>query len=109
MTEDVQFIKRVPVHPRDRLKRKTQKLSLIHPRDPMKKKVLQIAAENAEAITQGKFNFAPEKILNKNLIFGTSRISEEKIMEKITESLSADNDELYIEHERGTNLFPLKG
>ena len=30
-------------------------------------------------------------------------------MEKIIESLSADNDELYIEHERGTNLFPLKG
>ena len=38
MTEDIQFIKQVPVHPRDRLKRKTQKLPLIHPRDPIKKK-----------------------------------------------------------------------
>ena len=29
-------------------------------------------------------------------------------MDKITESLPADNDELYIEHQPGTNVFTLK-
>lgn len=57
---------------------------------------------------QGKFNFAPEKILNKNLVFDTSRIDEEKIIDKIIQSLPADNDELNIEPEPGKNVFTLK-
>ena len=70
------FIKQVPLHPRDRLRRKTEKLPPIHPRERMKRKILQIMGENAEAITRGKFNFAPKKILNESLIFDTSHISE---------------------------------
>ena len=84
---DVELMKQVPSHPRDKLKKKTKKLPLIHPRDRFKRKMLQVAVEN------GKFNFAPKKILNKNLVFDTSRIDEGKMIDKIIESLPADNDE----------------
>ena len=39
--------------------------------------MLQVVGENTKAILQGKFNFVPEKILNKNLVFDMSRIDEE--------------------------------
>ena len=84
---DVELMKQVPSHPRDKLKKKTKKLPLIHPRDRFKRKMLQVAVEN------GKFNFAPKKILNKNLVFDTSRIDEGKMIDKIIESLPTDNDE----------------
>ena len=44
--------------------------------------MLQIAAENVESLSQEKFNFKPEKILNKALIFNTSRIDKEKMKTK---------------------------
>ena len=80
-------MKQVPSHPRDKLKKKTKKLPLIHPRDRFKRKMLQVAVENE------KFNFALKKILNKNLVFDTSRIDEGKMIDKIIESLPTDNDE----------------
>ena len=70
--------------------------------------MLQIAAENGECLLQEKFNSESEKILNRVLIFGNSCIDEEKIIDKIIESLHADSDELYIEHEPGINVFVLK-
>ena len=70
--------------------------------------MLQIAAENAESLLQEKFNSESEKILNRVLIFDNSCIDEEKIIDKIIESLHADNDELYIENEPGINVFALK-
>ena len=42
------------------------------------------------------------------LLFDTSSINEEKFMNKILEVLPADNDELYILHEPGTNALTLK-
>lgn len=70
--------------------------------------MLQILPENVESLFQGKFNFKPEKILNKALTFNTSHIDEKKTMNKLIQSLPGDNDELYIEHEPGTNVFALK-
>lgn len=70
--------------------------------------MLQIAAENVESLLQEKFNSESEKILNRVLIFDNSCIDEEKIIDKIIESLHADSDELYIEHEPGINVFVLK-
>ena len=52
-----------------------------------------------------KFNFSPEKILNKTILFDVSKINEEKIIDKIIENLPADNDKLYIAHEQGSNPF----
>ena len=50
-----------------------------------------------------KFNFSPEKILNNFILFDVSKINKEKIMDEIIEHLPADNDELFIAHEPGSN------
>ena len=74
----------------------------------MRRQALQVAAENAETLLKGKFNFSPQKILNKTILFDTSRINEEQVMDETLETLSGDNDELYVLHEPGTNAFTLK-
>ena len=100
--DDVVFANQVPLHPRDRLKKKTRKLKPIHQCNKMKTQALQIAAENAHPLLKGKFNFSPQKILNKTILFDTSRTNKEKVMDKILQALPADNDELYVLHEPGT-------
>ena len=57
---------------------------------------------------EGKFNFSPEKILNKTILFPASKINEERIIDKIIENLPAYNNELYIAPEPGSNSFSLK-
>lgn len=37
-----------------------------------------------------------------------SRTNKENIIDKIIDSLPADNNELYIEHQPGANAFTLK-
>ena len=61
----------------DRLKRKTKK-GLKHARDWLKEKESQIARDNVTALMEGKFNFSPEKILNKTILSDISKINEEK-------------------------------
>ena len=94
LTKDdaVVFVKQVPLHPRDRLKKKTRKLKPVHPRNKIKSQVLQIAPENAETLLKGKFNFSPQNILNKTILFDTSCINEERVMDKIIKVSPADND-----------------
>ena len=101
-------MKQVPLHPRDRLKKKTKKLKPIHSHYKMKRQAFQIAAENAKTLLKGNCDISPQKILNKTTLFDTSCINEEKIMDKILEALPADNDEVYVLHEPGTNTFTLK-
>ena len=54
--DDVVFMKQVPLHPRDRLKKNTKKLKPMHTRDKSKRQALQIAAENADTLLKGKLN-----------------------------------------------------
>ena len=99
-------LKKVPLLPRERLKRKTKRLT--HSRDRIKNKVLQIASENVSAPMEGKFSFLPEKVLNKSIPFDVLRLDEETIMDKIIESLPSSNDEFYVIHEPETNSFSLR-
>ena len=101
--DDVKFIKQVPAHPRDRLRRKTKTLK--HPRDRMREKELKITRENVSALMRGKFVFDLEVFLNKTVLFDTSKVSEEKIVDKILESVPADKNDIYLIHEPGTNSF----
>ena len=105
--DNVIFVKQMPLHARDRLKKKTKILK--HPRDRLKDKELQVARNNVSALVEGKFSFLPEKFLNKTVLFNVSKVNEEKIIDKVIETLPADNDELYIVHEPGTNAFSLRG
>ena len=50
-----------------------------------------------------------QKILNKTLIFDTSTIDEEIIMDRVIDALNGrTNDDFYIEHPAGWNHFTLR-
>ena len=104
--DDVKFIKHVPAHPRERLRRKTKTSE--HLRDRMREKELKIARGNVSALMHGKFVFDPDVFLNKTVLFGTSKIDEEKIIDRILENITGDNDDIYLIHETATNTFSLK-
>ena len=104
--DDVKFIKQVPAHPRERLRRKTKTLE--HLRDRMREKELKIARGNVSSLMHGKFVFDPDVFLSKTVLFGTSKIDEEKIIDRILENIPGDNDDIYLIHEPATNTFSLK-
>ena len=74
----------------------------------MREKELKIARENVSALMQGKFVFVFEVFLNKTAVFDTSKIDEEKIIDRILENIPDDNDNSYLIHEPVTNAFPLR-
>ena len=74
----------------------------------MREKELKIARENVSVLMGGKFVFDPEVFLNKTVLFDTSKVSEEKIVDKILESLPADNNSIYLTHKPGRNSFSLR-
>ena len=84
----------------------TKKLQ--HPRDKMKNTEQQLARGNVSPLMNGKFSFDPKKILNKTLLFDTTKIDKEIIMDMIIRALAANNDDFYIEHLVGSDLFTLK-
>ena len=75
----------------------------------MRRQALQVAAENAETLLKGKFNFSPQKILNKTILFDTSRINEEQVMDETLETLSGDNDELCFTRARHKRIYSKTG
>ena len=105
--EKLEFIKQVPVHPGDRLKRlKNRPKKNI---SKMENINAQIISDNTDNLMLAEFDFSPKKILNKTLIFDTSKIDEEIIMDRITDALNdKTNDEFYIEHSAGSNYFTLR-
>ena len=52
----------------------------------MKEKELKVARENVSALMQGRFVFNPEVFLNKTVLFDTSKIDEEKIIDRTLEN-----------------------
>ena len=69
----------------------------------------KIGRKNVSRLMRGEFNFSPKKILNKTLIFDTTKINEEIIKDKIMEALSdKTNNEFYIEHPHRSNYFALR-
>ena len=68
--EKLKFIKQVPSHPRDRLQRIDRKLK--HPRNKMKNIGDQVKRDNVSKLMRGEFDFDPEKIPNKTLMFDSN-------------------------------------
>ena len=72
---------------------------------------IQTSLHNTSLLMLGEINFSPKQILNKKLIFDTTIIDEETIMDKIIEALddlSLENDKYWIPHEPGSNFFMLR-
>ena len=69
------------------------------------------SVDNTSLMMAGEFNFSPKTMLNKRLIFDTTIVDKETIMDKIIEGLNntyLDNDKYWIEHEPGSNYFTLR-
>ena len=69
---------------------------------------IKVAVDNTNRLMLGEFDFDPQKILNETLIFDTSKIEEEIIVERIIDALSDKNNEFYIENSPGKNYFTLR-
>ena len=68
---------------------------------------IQEANENTENSMLG--NFDPRQDLNKTLIFGTTIIDEEIIIDRISNAINdLFNDRYWIEHKPATNCFTLR-
>ena len=134
--DDVSFVKKVLLHPKIRMKRlidlndkvKVIKQVLVHPKNRMKKDAAiileqqkshlknrmsateaRVARNNVSRLMCGEFDFSLKIILNKTMLFDTSKINEEVIMDKIIEAINDPlNDEYYIDHPEGSSSFTLK-
>ena len=114
--DKVEFIKQVPLHPRERQIRATKKLKELqfikqvptHLWSRIKHKEKEIAAENTKLLLHNKFDFSPNKILNKVLLLDTSRVNNEIMMDKIINAQPKDNDDCYIEHPIDSNYIILR-
>ena len=70
---------------------------------------IEIGADNTNKFMLAEFNFSSKNILNKKLIFDTSKIDQEIIMGRITDAINdKNNDEFYIKHQPGSNYFALR-
>ena len=70
---------------------------------------IEIGADNTNKFMLAEFNFSSKNILNKTLIFDTSKIDQEIIMDRITDAINdKNNDEFYIKHQPGSNYFALR-
>ena len=107
--DNVIFIKQVPLHPREWLKRlsnlgddKVHFVKEVVSAKPKlitktKKKIdkmkhitdqMEASLDNTLLLMADEFSFSPKKILNKRLIFDKTVIAEETIIEKIIEGLN---------------------
>ena len=67
--------------------------------------------DNTSLLMLGEFNFSPKQILNKKLIFDTTIIAKETIMDKIIKILDhpcIENDKYWIKHYAESNYFTLR-
>ena len=63
-----------------------------------------MATKNSKTVLLN-FDFDPKNYIVIDLLFNLKKTNEEKIIDRIIEKLPDDNDNLYIEHREGTNLF----
>ena len=104
---DVTFIKQVPLHPQGRLKRLSKvderlqfvrevaSVKLKHT-SKTKRKIekmkltndqIEASINNSSILMEVKFDFSPQKKLNKRLMFDISMVDKETIIDKIIEGL----------------------
>ena len=59
-------------------------------------------------LLSGKFDFDPEEVLNKSLLFDSKKASEEIIFDFILEKIPDKNNIYYTEHSGVTNAFRIR-
>ena len=75
---------------------------------PRKRKKQKIAENNLKLLLSTRFDFDPEEILDKFLLFNLKKRSEEKIFDLILEKIPDKSSIYYIEHREGTNACRIR-
>ena len=65
----------------------------------------KLVENNSKLLLSVRFDFDPEEISNKSLLFNLKKTSEKKIFDLILEKILDKNDIYYSEHREGTNTF----
>ena len=84
------------------MKRLTKKISLLNARQR------KIAKQNSCDPATNKYKFDLKTMLNKPQCFDLNKTTEDQIFDKIIEGSSQDNNEYYIKHIPGTEIFIVK-
>ena len=118
--DNVTFIQQVPLHPTERLKRLEKinnKVNFVNEvantkakaTFKVKKNTDKMKKTNTKKLMIGEFNFDAKEMLNKTLIFNTSMVDEEVIIDRIMDTINDRfNDKYWIGHKPGMNYFMLK-
>ena len=67
-----------------------------------------MAENNSKLFLSGKFDFDPQEMFDKFLLFNLKKTSEEKLFHSILEKIPDKNDIYYREHRRGTNASRIR-
>ena len=81
--EDIIILSKQPIHPREIIKKKTKRLEF-----------------DARTLKEIRY-------INIDVPIDTKE-SENEMMDRIIQNLPANNDSYYIDHEEGSNTFPIK-
>ena len=73
----------------------------------MQRKATILADGNSAALLKD-FPLDPKKFLEKPLTFNLKKTSGDQIIDKIIDGLPKDNDEYYVDHKKGTDVFALR-
>ena len=87
---------------------KKGKTIIKYPRKRKKLREQEIVENNLKLLLSAKFDFYPEEILYKLLLFNLKKRSEEKIFDSILEKMPDKNSIYYIEHREGTNTCRIR-
>ena len=60
--------------------------------------------KNSKLLLSGKFDFHPEEILDKSLLFNLKKTRKDKIFDSILEKIPDKNNVYYIKHSEGMNI-----
>ena len=78
-----------------------------HPRTRKQLKEKEIARGNSAAV-HANFTINPEDFLDVPLLFNLKITDEMEIEDWLVDNLAVNNDEYYIEHKQGTNVFRIR-
>ena len=78
-----------------------------HRRTRRQLKEKEIASGNSAAV-QANFAINPEGFLDVLLLFNRKKTNEMEIEDWLVDNLAVNNDEYYIKHEQGTNVFRIR-
>ena len=67
-----------------------------------------MAENNSKLLLLGKFDFDPEEILDKSLLFNLKKASADKIFDSILKKISDKSYIYYIKYREETNSFRLR-